>query len=523
MTKSPDPSLSRLVPSTITASARAAGRARSAFGPRFFIGIIVGLVWIGPAWWDARFVWAMAAWNFLMLCAWAVDWRRLPRPEDLTLSRIWYEPLSQGEEVPVALEVSYRGTLGVEVFLEDSVPSSLSIEVPSTRAQVPPATRTGSFLEEGRARLSYTVSPADRGDVRLGPVFLRYQSPLRLAERWASAALHQVVRVYPNLQAFERDRFYLMRSRQIEMERRFKRQPGLGREFESLRDYREGDEPREICWTATARRAKLISRVYRVERSQTVLIVLDAGRLMLARVNPVLGLGASTAGSKGVAAAIPQSSAKASRRDLPPPAPVFVENSQYGVARRPERNKLDYAVSAALGLASVALHSGDSVGLLAYGRKVSERLPGGRGARHLRAMVERLATVHGELVEADHAGAADVLLAHQRRRSLVVWLTDLAETAATPEVIESAARLVRRHLVVFAAVGQPELGQLLAQRPATVEEMYRYVAAQEMVERRQLLLHRLRRQGALTLEVTPGLLASAIVNRYLEVKERTLL
>ena len=77
--------------------------------------------------------------------------------------------------------------------------------------------------------------------------------------------------------------------------------------------------------------------------------------------------------------------------------------------------------------------------------------------------------------------------------------------------------------MLFVAIGQPELGQLVARRPASVEEMYRYVAAQEMIERRELLLRRLRERGAMTLEVLPGQLATGLVNRYLEVKERSLL
>ncbi len=185
--------------------------------------------------------------------------------------------------------------------------------------------------------------------------------------------------------------------------------------------------------------------------------------------------------------------------------------------------KLDYAVNAALSLAHVALHAGDSVGLLVYGRRFQSRLPPSRGRSHLRTFLESLALVRGELVEADHEHAADTLLTRQRRRSLIVWLTDLAETAATPEVIEAASRLAPRHLVLFAAIGQPELGLLVARRPGSIGEMYRYVAALEMIQRRELLLRRLRERGALALELEPGRLATGLVNRYLEVKEQSLL
>ncbi len=137
--------------------------------------------------------------------------------------------------------------------------------------------------------------------------------------------------------------------------------------------------------------------------------------------------------------------------------------------------------------------------------------------------MESLAQVHAEPLEADHLLAAESLLSQQSRRSLIVWLTDLAETAATPEVIECAAKMASRHLVLLGIIGQPELRQLVAAEPPMRMQMYRYTAALEVVQRRDLLLRRLRQQGALTLEVDASSMSTALVNHYLEVKERSLL
>ena len=105
-----------------------------------------------------------------------------------------------------------------------------------------------------------------------------------LAERWARAPLTQTVRVYPALRTGEEQQIFLARSRQIDLQLRRAQQRGLGRDFESLREYREGDDLRDICWTATARRGSPITRQYQTERSQPVWIVLDCGRLMRSRV-----------------------------------------------------------------------------------------------------------------------------------------------------------------------------------------------------------------------------------------------
>ncbi len=458
----------RLAPPKHTARAASQHRWPAAFAERFYLSLIIGLVWLGPAWWDRRFAWAMVAWDLLALAAWLADFRRLPFPQEIEVSRAWLGPLSLGVESSLEIEVRNYAGVSVRASLIDDLPLALCAEPPQLNLDVP-----GRSSARGVTR----VRPRQRGDVRAGRVFLRLESPLKLAQRWAVADLSQAVRIYPDLEEPRRHTLYLIRSRQVELEKRFKRQRGLGREFESLREYREGDEPRDVCWTATARRARLVSKVYQVERSQTVLLTVDAGRLMLARVGRDPGA----------------------------------------------RTKLDHAANAALTLAHVALHSGDRVGLLAYGRRPQARVGAGRGAAHLRVLVDRLALVHGELVEADHAAAADLLLGLQKQRALVVWLTDLAETAATPEVIEATVRLARRHLVLFAALGQPLVEQIVAREPGSVPEMYLYTAAQEMIQRRELLLRRQREQGILAMELEPGRLSTALVNEYLRIKERSLL
>ena len=353
----------------------------------------------------------------------------------------------------------------------DETPRALRREPPVLELAVPAGIS---------ASAEYEILPAQRGDLPLGKFYVRYQSALRLAERWAVAETSLSVRALPNIEQAKQQTLYLIRTRQVAMERRRKRLRGLGREFESLREYRAGDEFRNISWTATARRSKLITRVFQVERSQTVWIVLDAGRLLR-------------------------------------------EQIACGPASLLRLSKLDYAVDAALALAQVAMHSGDRVGLLAYGREIQQNRNAGRGATHLHSIVESLALVHSEPYEADHGRAAHALLSEQHRRSLIVWITDLAETAGTPDVVEYAMQMTRRHLVLFAAVGQPDLIERVARRPESEEEMFRYVAAIEIVQRRELLLRRLRQRGVLGMELMPGTLAASLVNQSLDIKDRSLI
>ena len=100
-------------------------------------------------------------------------------------------------------------------------------------------------------------------------------------------------------------------------------------------------------------------------------------------------------------------------------------------------------------------------------------------------MIDALATVQEDEWEADHLGAAGRLLADQKRRSLVVWITDVAETAMTPDVVRAASRLLQRHVVLFVVIGQPDLRALADRVPQTVPDMYDTAATQEVLHRRE--------------------------------------
>jgi len=453
--------LESLVPDGVEATARSYKRVGVAFGRRFFLLLLMGLVWLGPAFVQYRFVYAMLAWDGLVLLAWISDLASLPNPAKLKLRRSWRAPVALSVSSEVELTLTNESSRSIHTTVLDTVPAQL-------RSAPPHVEITARAKNEGSA--TYTVRPVGRGPAKLGDAYLSYQSFIHVAEKWAKVPLEETVQVYPDLDEAKKHSIYLLRSRQIEMEKRHSRMRGIGREFESLREYREGDEYRDICWTAAARRGKLVTRIYQIERSQVIWIVIDSGRLMRARIGAL--------------------------------------------------SKLDYAANAALSLAQVALYSGDRVGLLTYGRNIKQRLPAAKGSAHLRQMIEQLALVREETAEADHLQTASKLLNDQKRRSLVIWLTDLAETAMTPEVVEAASLMMPRHLVLFVAIGQPDLGELAAMRAENEQQMFQVAAAQEMVHRRELLLARLRERGALALEVNSGSVSPVLVNSYLQIKER---
>ena len=459
--------------------ARCVPRRRWAFGltGRSVGLLIAGFLLLIPGFWDSQLSYAMPAWDVLVLLAAFLDGRRLPRAADLSAGRSWTNAPALDSETEIALTVENHGHIIVHCRLDDDL-------APALMAQ--PATQSLSVFPNVPATVRYKISPQERGDCDARRLYLAYRSPLGLAERWAFAPLDQRVRVYPALRTGEEQRLFLARSRQIDLQLRQARQRGLGRDFESLREYREGDDLRDICWTATARRGTPITRQYQTERSQPVWIVLDCGRLMRSKISA-----------------------------LPSGHPVAARGA-------PVHSKLDFACTTALSMAQLALYSGDRVGLLAYGQGIQQRLLPGRGASHLRQIIESLAQVRAEGSEADHLRATAVLNRLQPRRSLILWITDLAETAMRPEVIDGAVQLLRRHVLLFVAMAQPEVEKIAESRPKNVEQMFRAAAAQEMAGRREVLLARLHEQGALTLDLNPEALTSTVLNQYLTVKERAM-
>jgi uncharacterized protein (DUF58 family) len=451
-----------MIPPPAEGYAQSSKRLPFAFGYRFLLLLLIGLVWLVPSFVDRRFVYAMLAWDVLLIAAWMADLHSLPKPDKLYIRRNWAAPLALSESSQATITVANNSGTALHIQLLETLPSSLRNEPPQLELTVAPR-------REGEAQ--YSVYPTRRGTAVASQVFLRYEGSFRLAQRWATADLKQKLTIYPNLHEAKQHAIYLVRSRQVALEKRFSRVRGAGKAFESLREYRDGDDFADVCWTATARRGKLVTKLYELEKSQTVWLVLDTGRLMRTRVASL--------------------------------------------------SKLDYAVNAALALGQVALLTGDRVGLMAYGRNLRQRVPAMRGSSHLRQFVETLALIHEDQWEADHLRAASQLMREQRRRSLVVWITDLAETAMTPEVIEAASKLLPRHLVMLVVIGQPDLQAAASERPDNIAEMYQVSAAQEVVHRRELLLARIRERGALAVEAESADLAPLLVNSYLEIKQKS--
>jgi hypothetical protein len=247
-----------LIPQPVTVRARYLGRFGYALGyglsARTLLLLIAGVLWAIPAFFHPHRVWMMLVWDGLIGLLVIVDLMSLPDPSAFEVTRRFLHSPALGERTEVEYEVVQRSNGIVTVLVTDDLhPALIATPKPLPVVAYPrDAVRTVLECYAGR-----------RGDFKLGKIYLRYRGALRLVERWAVCDAEQNVRVFPaSEQSGDKAAFYLMRARQIELQKRRLRLRGIGREFESLRDYQRGDELRNISWTATARRAKLITRQF---------------------------------------------------------------------------------------------------------------------------------------------------------------------------------------------------------------------------------------------------------------------
>jgi uncharacterized protein (DUF58 family) len=281
------------------------------------------------------------------------------------------------------------------------------------------------------------------------------------------------VAVYPNVLPIREYELKLRRGMRLQSGLRRARPPGATTSFAGLREYLPGDDIRRISWSASARMDKPVSTVLEAERGQQLLIAIDCGRLMTA------------------------------------PAGILT--------------KLDHAVNAALLVAWVAQGQGDRVGLVTFADGVRRYLSPQRGAAQTSRINEALYAINAEYVEPDFADVLAQIGGYLNRRTLVLVLTDVLDPDASSDLVNHVLRLGSRHLVMVVAMSDPEVMAARVRALDNSARVYEWAAAEELIAARRRSFEILRQGGVLGLDVAAGELSPALVERYLELKERALL
>jgi len=436
------------------------------FSRRFFILLAIGFVPLSLSWNAPALRYAVLIYDIALIALALFDYftsRRLP--EELTVRREFEKRFAIGDETQIKLHFENASPRDFQMKIKDEFPPELKLS----------DTREASFTIEAQtaADFIYGLTPPKRGKYQFGATAVRFLSRLGLVWCQTDLGAAESVKVYPNMRRAREMVLKALGAVSFLAVQRKAVLRGEGRDFESMRDYVRGDELRHISWTATARRSKLMTRQYQIERDQTILIALDAGRLMTGRIG--------------------------------------------------DETKFDTAIHASLALMAAAARGGDNCGLMVFGRKVKKFLPPQKGIKHVDAVLEALHDLEPELIEPSYSRAFQFVSSNSKKRSFIVILTDLVDKESSRELISSLKLLRPRHLPLVVTIGDRDLNQTVSEKPNEIKDVFTQSAAEEIIHQRESALRLVETLGGLALDVTTQTLAPRLLETYLKVKERGLL
>lgn len=407
---------------------------------------------------DARPWVALAGVGVAVFMLWLTDWWLAPHPSRIGLLR----------RLPTSITLGRTGSMAW--LIENSSPRPARVRfsealAPSLRADVRRAELT---LQPGRsATVETDLNPTRRGRFALAELVVRTHGPLGFAARQQTRWIPAELRVLPRFPSRAEAELRLRRNK-LDIGVRSARVRGGGSEFDQLRDFTIDDEFRRIDWAATARAGRTIVRTYRAERNQTVINILDNGRLMASQV-----------------AGVP---------------------------------RVEYAMDAIMAVTTLASRLGDRVGLLAFDREVRVVVPASNRATQLGVVTDAMFDLEPELAESDYRGAFTDTLVRFSRRTMLIIHTELLEQTVGEFLLPALPLLTRSHLVVIASVRDPTIESWADTPPGDVDEAFRHTAARASLAERERTTAELRRAGAVVVDAVPGKLAGRLMDAYLEVK-----
>jgi len=384
----------------------------------------------------------------------------LAAPPTIRVSRELPRQLSVGEPATVRLRVRNDSDQPVALRIADGCPSGLDPEQEVLELDLP---------AHGEESLQYTIRPTGRGSFAFGATDLLLRRPRGLVEHRVRLELPAEARVHPNMRDLVR---YELRSRRNLLQHGGARRTRiLGRDgdFERLRDFVAGDDLRHVDWKATARMRRPMTRVYQAERSQNLIILIDGTRLMATRAGSL--------------------------------------------------SKLDYAVNAALMLAWVGLQQGDKVGVGVFDDGLRGYVPPAAGQGQLGRVLDLLFDQQPALRFPRYREAARGILRDNRRRSLIVWLTDLFDGEQGRELLGALRALRGRHLSLVVAMDDPDVHRIAESAPDDDAALFQKVGAAELLDERAALIRKLHAEGARIVDARPAEISGALVDRYLDLKQ----
>ena len=396
--------------------------------------------------------------------------------------------LANGRSGSIAVQLGNETARSARVRFGLALPVGLTTPNETADLQLP----DGASL----ATIDWPVIPQTRGRHRIAAAHLETSSPFGLWEVRRRFETRCDARVYPALLSERRAVAALFLNRGVNGAHA-QRQLGRGREFEKLREYLPGDAVDDIHWKATAKRSHPVTKVFQIERTQEVYVLIDASRLS-----------ARESGSK------PASPATS---DLSPETATAIETATV-------ETTLDRCLKAALLLGAAAERQGDLFGVVALDDQVRQFVRARNGRAHFAACRDALHALQPRPVSPDFEELCSFLRLRLRRRALLIILTSLDDPVLSESFVRGVQLIARQHLVVVVQP-RPSGARPLFDNPAveTIGDVYAEFGGHLRWQNLRTLGQTLRRQGVGFSLADPGQLAAEAIRQYLDVKRRQIL
>jgi len=439
---------------------------KSLYLNNFFFYVLIGIIglficaFIFPNMYNAVWLLVLGLVTFLGLDILLLYLSRI----GLEAERITPEKLSNGDLNPITINLKNHYTFPISVKIIDEIPFQFQIRDFKIKKTIKAATQK---------EIGYDLRPTERGEYHFGSLNIYVSSPLRLISRRFSFDNNQMVPTYPSYIQLRKYDLIAFSNNLFQYGIKKIRRIGHTMEFEQIKEYVQGDDLRTLNWKATAKRNSLMVNQYQDEKSQSVYMAIDKGRVMQM---PFDGL-----------------------------------------------SLLDYAINSSLVLSNVILKKQDKAGLFSFSKKVENRVFAERRGSQMQKILETLYNVKTDFFESDYSRLYVDIKKNINQRSLIILYTNFETMDGLNRQLPYLKGIAKSHLLVVVFFSNTELNSIINKKTTTIQEVYDKVIAEKFMFEKRLIVNELKKYGIHSVLTQPENLTLDAINKYLEIKSRGIL
>lgn len=378
--------------------------------------------------------------------------------------RIAPEKLSNGDENPIGINIKNYYTFPIGVKIIDEIPEQFQIRNFEIKRRIKASSQDD---------IQYYLRPTSRGEYVFGNLNIYAMSPLRLISRRFTFDKNQMVPTYPSYIQLRKYDLMAFSNNLFQYGVKKIRRIGHTMEFEQIKEYVQGDDIRTLNWKATAKKNALMVNQFQDEKSQSIYMAIDKGRVMKMPFN---GL-----------------------------------------------SLLDYAINATLVLSNVILKKQDRAGMFTFSKKVENRVAAERRSSQMHQILESLYNIKTDFFESDYSRLYVDIKKNINHRSLIILYTNFETLDSLHRQLPYLKGIAKSHLLVVVFFQNTELNDIINSKAVTVQEVYDKVIAEKFAFEKRLIVNELKKYGIHSVLTQPENLTLDTINKYLEIKARGIL